>query len=84
MQDALKAATTVLQLQPNDVLVLTDADEIPTAAGILQGARYLWNGIKPENASIPEIQFGYASYIFSLYHLRLLMELVKTIVVWYL
>ena len=63
------AATHMLNLQPNDLVLLTDADEIPTATGVMQASNFLWNGIKPENGTVPMIQFGYASYVFSLYHL---------------
>ena len=66
-QYAANKAAEVVGLQPKDLLLMTDADEIPHAAAVLLGANLLWNRLSNKGVA-PLVRLEMRSYRYSLYH----------------
>ena len=71
LQNALQAAVSLLKLQPDDIMLTSDADEIPTAAAVQLGTNYLLNNLvslATEADVIPIVEFSLKAYYYSLFH----------------
>lgn len=69
--DALMATVAILKVQPNDIMLTGDADEIPTAAAVLQGRNYMENNvasIAKNSTTIPMVEFELKHYYCNFYH----------------
>ena len=66
LQNAFHAVGSVLGLQPEDLVLQTDVDEIPTAAGLQLASSYLWNGLSDPGTPLPAVNFHMKHYLYSL------------------
>ena len=66
LQNSFHAVGRVLGLQPRDLLLQSDVDEIPTALGVLTASRLLWNGLSDPVVPLPAVNFHMKQYFYSL------------------
>ena len=57
-------------MEPDDIVLISDADEITTASAVQLGANYLRNGLASTdvNGTIPIVGFQLQGYVYSLHH----------------
>ena len=69
LQNSFHTLGPLLGLQPRDLLLHSDVDEIPTAAGLQQAANLLWNGLASTNTSVqvPAVNFDMKMYYYNLH-----------------
>ena len=68
VQMTFVAAAELLGVGDEDAVLVSDVDEIPTAAALLEGANLLWNGVGEEGVAIPVVDLRMQAYSLSLYH----------------
>ena len=68
-QDALAVAISLLDLQPTDLVLMSDLDEIPNASAIRLASNILWNGLHQGQETIPIVEFNLQCYYYSLWHM---------------
>lgn len=58
-----------LQLQPHDLILVTDVDELVTAAALEEAARTLWAiDLIPGNETVPMVYLAMGLYYYNLHH----------------
>ncbi|KAI3438875.1 hypothetical protein D9Q98_001290 [Chlorella vulgaris] len=67
-RDAMQAVGNLLGLQPTDLLLSGDVDELPYASAVAEGANIVWNSLAADNSTLPVVEWGLTMYYFSLFH----------------
>jgi hypothetical protein len=64
LQDAMQAVGNLLGLQPTDLLLSGDVDELPYASAVAEGANIVWNSLAADNSTLPVVEWGLTMYYF--------------------
>jgi hypothetical protein len=80
LQDVLLPVASMLELRPDDLILSSDTDEVPTTVALTKGAYTLWSTLSNryvtehdkfnEDRLIPTIYFSLDRYYYSLAHYK--------------
>lgn len=60
----MQAVGNLLGLQPTDLLLSGDVDELPYASAVAEGANIVWNSLAADNSTLPVVEWGLTMYYF--------------------